>query len=162
MHRLCAFALSSCFHRLVSLCASDQILANAIHLVLAVIAYTLDQKQTSEHGAMVESAMLLGPTVFPLAFAALGGRSMRNMALWKAERGSTIKVRLNSIACFIYLLTAVTITVAGELAWESKFCQRGQPRFHSPFIQCGVFLHPSVLVPFPTRRPELYTSAFAD
>lgn len=34
--------------------------------------------------------MLLGPTLFPLAFAALGGRSLRNIALWYAERGSTI------------------------------------------------------------------------
>ncbi|KAJ6199410.1 hypothetical protein J3E72DRAFT_266926 [Bipolaris maydis] len=34
--------------------------------------------------------MLLGPTLFPLAFAALGGRSLKNIALWKAQQGSSI------------------------------------------------------------------------
>lgn len=36
--------------------------------------------------------MTLGPTIYPLLFAALGGRSSRGFALWLAENGTTIEV----------------------------------------------------------------------
>ncbi|KAH6642924.1 hypothetical protein C7974DRAFT_112820 [Boeremia exigua] len=48
--------------------------------------------------------MLLGPTVFPLAFAALGGRSLKNIALWRAERGSTLGVSGESVSGNVCLL----------------------------------------------------------
>lgn len=65
-------------------------------LALATAALYLDKKPISDAGEWLQRAMLLGPTVFPLAFAALGGRSMRNVALWNAERGTTIGVGLPS------------------------------------------------------------------
>ena len=60
---------------------------------LAATAYSFHEKPISGGGVTLQRVMLLGPTLFPLAFAALGGRSLRNIALWKAEHGSTIGVR---------------------------------------------------------------------
>lgn len=59
-------------------------------IALAAMAHRLDGKQLSEYGRHVEQIILLGPTLFPLAFAALGGRSLKKIALWKAERGTTL------------------------------------------------------------------------
>lgn len=63
-----------------------------IRPALASLAYKLDQTPLSQHGRNIENAILLGPTLFPLAFAALGGRSLKKIALWKAERGTTLGV----------------------------------------------------------------------
>ena len=61
---------------------------------LAALAQRLDGKPLSPYGKHIENAILLGPTVFPLAFAALGGRSLKKIALWKAERGTTLGVSI--------------------------------------------------------------------
>lgn len=75
-----------------------------IHLqVLAATAFSFDEKPISEDGVILQRIMLLGPTLFPLAFAALGGRSLRNIALWKAERGSTIGVCDNFLLLAVFL-----------------------------------------------------------
>ncbi|KAJ4365520.1 hypothetical protein N0V83_008139 [Neocucurbitaria cava] len=57
---------------------------------LAGLAYKLDDKHISPYGEHINQLILLGPTLFPLAFAALGGRSLKKIALWKAERGTTL------------------------------------------------------------------------
>lgn len=62
---------------------------------MAAVAYKLDQKPSSERGENIQRLILLGPTLFPLAFAALGGRSLRKIALWRAERGTTLGVSMN-------------------------------------------------------------------
>ncbi|KAH7094856.1 hypothetical protein FB567DRAFT_15141 [Paraphoma chrysanthemicola] len=59
-------------------------------IALAALAYRLDGKELSNKGRHIQEAILLGPTLFPLAFAALGGRSLKKIALWKAERGTTL------------------------------------------------------------------------
>lgn len=59
---------------------------------LAGLAYKLDDKHISPYGEHINQLILLGPTLFPLAFAALGGRSLKKIALWKAERGTTLGV----------------------------------------------------------------------
>ncbi|KAF2023295.1 hypothetical protein EK21DRAFT_118903 [Setomelanomma holmii] len=59
-------------------------------IALAALAYKLDGQGLSERGRHIQEAILLGPTLFPLAFAALGGRSLKRIALWKAERGTTL------------------------------------------------------------------------
>ncbi|KAF1835356.1 hypothetical protein BDW02DRAFT_290196 [Decorospora gaudefroyi] len=61
-------------------------------IVLAALAYQLDGKPISAHGKRIGDMILLGPTLFPLAFAALGGRSLKKIALWKAQRGTTLGV----------------------------------------------------------------------
>lgn len=61
-------------------------------IALAAIAWSFHGNPISADGKILQRVILLGPTLFPLAFAALGGRSMRNIALWKAERGASIAV----------------------------------------------------------------------
>lgn len=63
------------------------------HVVLAISAWRLDGKELSDTGKMVERAMNLGPTIYPLAYAAVGGRCLRSIAIRLAERGTTISVR---------------------------------------------------------------------
>ncbi|KAJ8106810.1 hypothetical protein OPT61_g9296 [Boeremia exigua] len=59
-------------------------------IVLAISAWRLDAKELSGTGKMVERAMNLGPTIFPLAFAAIGSRCLRSIAVRIAERGTSI------------------------------------------------------------------------
>ncbi|KAF2873962.1 hypothetical protein BDV95DRAFT_604181 [Massariosphaeria phaeospora] len=67
-------------------------------IALAILAYRLDNEPISDYGQSIESVILLGPTIFPLAFAALGGRSLKKIALWKAEKGTTLgECSINSL-----------------------------------------------------------------
>ncbi|KAF2658976.1 hypothetical protein K491DRAFT_689580 [Lophiostoma macrostomum CBS 122681] len=61
-------------------------------LVLAIAAYRLDGREVSEPGQKVVRAMQLGPTIYPLIFAGVAGRCIRNLAQRKAEIGTTIEV----------------------------------------------------------------------
>ncbi|KAF2997348.1 hypothetical protein E8E13_003562 [Curvularia kusanoi] len=61
-------------------------------ILLAVATALLNGKPTkdNEFGRKVEFAMELGPTMFPIIFAAISGRSMKMIARYLAERGSKI------------------------------------------------------------------------
>lgn len=61
--------------------------------MLGIYAWRLDGQTLSGTGRVVERAMSLGPTVYPLAFAAIGSRCLRNAAVHLAERGTTVLVR---------------------------------------------------------------------
>ncbi len=61
------------------------------------MAVRLDEMPLSTYGRHVQEVILLAPTIFPLAFAALVGRSLKRIALWKAERGTTLGVSLNQL-----------------------------------------------------------------
>jgi hypothetical protein len=67
--------------------------ANHINFVaLAALAFQLDGKTISDRGRRIQEATLLGPTLYPLAFAALGGRSLKKIALWRAQEGTSLGV----------------------------------------------------------------------
>ncbi|KAJ4366084.1 hypothetical protein N0V95_000311 [Ascochyta clinopodiicola] len=57
---------------------------------LAIITIKLDGKRFSPYGRHIQEAILLGPTIYPLVFAALGGRALRKIALWRAGEGTTL------------------------------------------------------------------------
>ncbi|RYN31276.1 hypothetical protein AA0112_g6602 [Alternaria arborescens] len=61
-------------------------------ILLGVAVIVLNGKPTkgSDFGKKVEFAMDLGPTMFPIAFAAICGRSMKMIARFRAERGAKI------------------------------------------------------------------------
>ncbi|KAH7371443.1 hypothetical protein BKA66DRAFT_551697 [Pyrenochaeta sp. MPI-SDFR-AT-0127] len=61
-------------------------------IVLAIIAHRLDGDPVSDYGKTIRDASLLGPTIYPLVFAALGGRGLKRIAVWRAERGTTLGV----------------------------------------------------------------------
>lgn len=51
----------------------------------------------SRTGARIQSALILGPTVFPIIFAGLCGHFMKSLALYKSQTGLRMKV------CIIYV-----------------------------------------------------------
>lgn len=53
---------------------------------LATYALAEDGKSESTRGQMILRTAKLGPTIFPIVFAAVVGRLMRTYALWRAER----------------------------------------------------------------------------
>ncbi|KAI0615007.1 hypothetical protein Ptr902_09692 [Pyrenophora tritici-repentis] len=61
-------------------------------ILLGVAVITLNGKPTrgSAFGKKVEFAMNLGPTMFPILFAAISGRSMKMIARFLAEKGAKI------------------------------------------------------------------------
>jgi hypothetical protein len=63
------------------------------YAVLSFRALAVDGLPLSPEGDIVIQAARLGPTVFPIVFAAVVGRLMKSLALWKAERGSELGVR---------------------------------------------------------------------
>lgn len=65
-------------------------IAPCAFLTLAFQALTVSGKAVTSHGEKVEQASKLGPTVFPIIFAAVMGRLMRTWALWRAERGAPL------------------------------------------------------------------------
>jgi hypothetical protein len=69
-------------------------------LLLAVFgigALQLDGKPLSEYGSHIANAAKLGPTIFPIIFAAVVGRLMKFCALWRAENGTNLGVRTLSL-----------------------------------------------------------------
>ncbi|EEU47163.1 uncharacterized protein NECHADRAFT_77349 [Fusarium vanettenii 77-13-4] len=68
-------------------------------ITLAVYMYQLNNQPISSHGGDVLDAMGVASTVWPIAFAAVIGALVRTIALFKAERGTslgTLEVLLGS------------------------------------------------------------------
>lgn len=63
------------------------------YAVLSFRALAVDGLPQSPEGDIIIQAAKLGPTVFPIVFAAVVGRLMKSLALWKVERGSELGVR---------------------------------------------------------------------
>ncbi|KAF2709518.1 hypothetical protein K504DRAFT_502244 [Pleomassaria siparia CBS 279.74] len=61
-------------------------------ILLGVAVITLNGKPTKDNafGPKVEFAIQLGPTLFPIVFAAISGRSMKMYARYLAEKGANI------------------------------------------------------------------------
>ena len=61
-----------------------------VFLVFAICALASDKKELSGLGTNVRRAANLGPTIFPIIFAALVARFMRGFATFRAERGTRL------------------------------------------------------------------------
>jgi hypothetical protein len=64
---------------------------------LIISALALNNKPISDGGKSLLRAMQLGPTVYPLVFACIAGRTLKTIALWKVERGTTVGVSASNI-----------------------------------------------------------------
>ncbi|KAM0421035.1 hypothetical protein ACHAPT_011106 [Fusarium lateritium] len=83
-------------------------------VTLAVYIYRLNNQPTSSHGEDVRDAMGVASTVWPIALAAVLGALVRTIALFKAERGTslgTLEVLLGSQTLTNTLRSAVMIRV---------------------------------------------------
>jgi hypothetical protein len=68
-------------------------LTPCLFLVLSFLALSANNQPVSlPRGQIVEQAAKLGPTLFPVIFAAIVGRLMRTYALWRAERGASLGI----------------------------------------------------------------------
>jgi len=67
--------------------------APCLFLILSFQALSVDGRPvSSSRGQFIEQAAKLGPTLFPIIFAAVVGRLMRTCALWRAERGASLGI----------------------------------------------------------------------
>jgi hypothetical protein len=62
--------------------------------VIASLCLALNAKPTSSYGENLKAITLLSPTIFPIVYAAILGKMLRRVGLFKAERSATIGVRL--------------------------------------------------------------------
>jgi hypothetical protein len=63
---------------------------------LAIAAALLDGHPESRYGRTVQEISRVGPTIYPIAFAAIVARFMRHMARWQAQRGLQLGARRQS------------------------------------------------------------------
>jgi len=68
-----------------------------LFISLGIVAAYLDGQETSSYGRKVQEAARLGPTIFPIAFAAIVARFNRHLARWQVERGQCLGVRCSQI-----------------------------------------------------------------
>lgn len=59
---------------------------------LGIAAIRLDGQPESAFGNKIQELSRLGPTIYPIAFAAIVARFMRHMARWLAQRGQSLGV----------------------------------------------------------------------
>ena len=59
---------------------------------LAATAVSLDEEPISRTGRVVQHAISLSPTIFPITFAAIIGKFFRTLGLFWAERGIKLGV----------------------------------------------------------------------
>jgi hypothetical protein len=73
-------------------------------IALGIVALKLNQKEASEFGNYFLEANRYGPTVFPIVFAAVIGRLMKAVALWRCENDASLGVSYSRRhACVIVL-----------------------------------------------------------
>lgn len=61
-------------------------------IALAVVAAGLHGRDMSSLGQKVQEAAKLGPTIYPIVFAAIVTRFLRHLAQWQAEKGQSLGV----------------------------------------------------------------------
>ncbi|KAL2868164.1 uncharacterized protein BJX67DRAFT_351228 [Aspergillus lucknowensis] len=59
-------------------------------LAIAGLVIRLDGREISDYGQGIVQVTHLGPSVFPIIFAAIVGSMMRSIALWKAEKSAPL------------------------------------------------------------------------
>lgn len=63
-----------------------------IRVDLGIAASLLDGQPESAFGSKIQELSRLGPTIYPIAFAAIVARFMRHTARWLAQRGQSLGV----------------------------------------------------------------------
>jgi ABC-type enterobactin transport system permease subunit len=76
-------------HRLAS--EILQLLIN-LPIVLAGLVVDIRGQEAGNYGQGVMQASRLGPSVFPIHFAAIVGGMMHSFALWRAQKGTSLAV----------------------------------------------------------------------
>lgn len=99
-----------------------------MEIVLRILALNLDGQPISPHGERVVEATRLGPTIYPIVFAALGARFFHSIARWAAERPRGIRLAAleqvygsqsfaGTIERVLFLRTNTLVAIATLLVW---------------------------------------------
>ncbi|KAJ8114504.1 hypothetical protein OPT61_g3640 [Boeremia exigua] len=67
--------------------------------IIACLCLSLDKQRVSKYGEDVKSITLLSPTIFPIVYAAILGKMLRRLALFKAERNATLGTIERLVGC---------------------------------------------------------------
>ena len=95
-------------------------------IALAIMAATLSHTPVSEFGDRVRRMTLLAPTIFPIIFAAVLGKSLKSIAGWKLEKGEKLGVLellagsqsvFGSLAVFLGLRMYSILGICTVLMW---------------------------------------------
>lgn len=136
-------------------------------LALGVAAITLHGKPVevvengsklvqNEFGKKVEAAIQLGPTIFPIVFAAISGRSMKMIARYLAERGAKLGVITTLFNCMSYRTN--TFADPGTAHGQPvSLGDSGKPDFDAAF-DCGWSQLTLPLVSVSAWRPGISAS----
>lgn len=60
--------------------------------VITILCLSLNGKPISPYGQDIKAITLLSPTIFPIVYAAVLGKLLRRIALFKAERISSVGI----------------------------------------------------------------------
>lgn len=84
----------TCTTRVVSIALDIALLlVSLLFLALAIGALAVNGKRVGDKSArLIEQASRLGPTVFPIIFAALVGRALKTIGRFKSEKGIQVSV----------------------------------------------------------------------
>lgn len=89
-----------------------------LFIVLGIVAACLNGQYPSSYGQKVEQAARLGPTIFPIAFAAIVARFYRHLARWQAEKGQYLGVSCRSVGFRHHSI--LSLTSSGSRATHAK------------------------------------------
>ncbi|KAL0932376.1 uncharacterized protein CTRU02_213329 [Colletotrichum truncatum] len=63
-----------------------------VFLALLIAAALQHEKPESNTGDLIQDALLLSPTIFPIIFAAICGKTMKSIALYKSQDGMSLRL----------------------------------------------------------------------
>lgn len=97
-------------------------------IVLGILVLHLDGQPVSPYGERVAETLRLGPTIYPIVFAALAARFFHSLARWAAERPRGIRLAAleqiygsqsfaGTIERALFLRTNTMVAVATLLVW---------------------------------------------
>ncbi|KAH6644427.1 hypothetical protein C7974DRAFT_371549 [Boeremia exigua] len=67
--------------------------------VIAGLCLSLNKQEISKYGEDIKAITLLSPTIFPIIYAAILGKMLRRVALFKAERTATLGTIERLVGC---------------------------------------------------------------
>lgn len=84
---------------------------------LAIAAQLQHHHAVSRSRDRIQRALLLGPTVFPIVFAALCGHFMKLLALYKIQSG--LRMKVSNIYGHFHAQSELTYSASGTSCWRA-------------------------------------------
>lgn len=135
-------------------------IANAASLidetVIAILCLCLDKKPLSAYGQNIKAITLFSPTTFPIVYAAILGKFLRRIGLFKAERSSKIGVRARMDLAMLHMLTTPD---AGTTHRQSVILRSNRETVRTSSLQLPGHRHHHSMASITSRQPILIEAA---